>query len=130
MSYQGLLGLYPFTVDDDIINTFKELRRQREIVFAEHKCLSGLSKLQHTGRNLDTMTLQIQIHPIEEAGLSVDARLLALRLLAIQGLQLPLVLGFSYFGLYVIRSIDVAHKIFHHGTTWSATVDVTLQEYN
>ena len=130
MSYQGLLGLYPFTVTDDVVNTFKELKRQREIVFAEHKCMSGLSKLQHTGRNLDSMSLQIQIHPIEEAGLSVDARLLGLRLLAAQGWQLPLVLGFSYFGLYVIKSLDVSHKIFHHGITWSAVVDLTLQEYN
>ena len=130
MSVQGLLGVYPFTVTDDMVNTFRDLERNRSIVFAEHKCLSGLPKLQFTGRELDTMKLQILIHPIEEAGLSVDARLLALRLLAIQGLFLPLVLGMSYFGLYVIKGLDVKHKIFHYGITWSATVDLELQEYN
>ena len=130
MSLQGILGVYQFTVTDDMVNTFRELKRQRKIVYAEHQCISGLAKLQHTGRNLDTMTLQIIIHPMDEPHLSVDARLLALRLLATAASPLPLVLGLSYFGIYIIKSIDVAHTIFHHGVTWSAHVDLGLQEYN
>ena len=130
MSVQGVLGVYPFTVEDEMVNTFRDLKRTREIAFVEHKVLAGLPKLQHVGRELDTVKLQIIIHPIAEAGLSVDARILALRLLAIPALPLPLVLGLGYFGLNVIKTVDVVHKIIHSGTTWSATVDVGLLEWN
>ena len=76
------------------------------------------------------MTLQVIIHPIIAEGLSVDMRILALRLLAITGQELPLVLGMSYFGMYVLKSVNVNHTHFHNGATWSATVDLTLLEYN
>ena len=130
MSVQGVLGVFPFSVTDEVVATFRDLKRSREIVYAEHKVVEGLPRLQHTGRELDTVTLQIIIHPIIAGGLSVDARLLALRALALTGQEMPLVLGFSYFGLYVITSVGEARKHIHNGSTWSATVDVQLKEYN
>lgn len=130
MSMQGVFGVFPFTVTDEVVATFRNLQRSREIVFAEHKVVSGLPRLQHTGRELDTVTLQVIIHPIIADGLSVDARLLALRALSLKGQELPLVLGFSYFGMYVLKSVNVAHKHIHAGSTWSATADLTLKEYN
>ena len=127
---QGVFGVFPFTVTDEMVATFRNLKRSREIIFAEHKVVSGLPKIQHTGRELDSVTLQVIIHPILAAGLSVDARILALRLLAITGQELPLVLGFSYYGMYVLKSVNVNHTHIHNGSTWSATVDLTLLEYN
>ena len=130
MMYQGVLGVFPFTVTDAEVATFRDLKRKRSVVFAEHKVVAGLPKLQHTGRELDEVSLQVIIHPIIAEGLTVDARILALRMLAKTGQEMPLVLGFSYFGLYVIKDVDVAHTIVHSGSTWSATVDLALQEYN
>lgn len=130
MSIQALIGIYPCTVTEDMANTFRELKRSRSIVYAEHKVVSGLPKLEHTGRELDTMSLQILLHPMIADALSVDARILALRTLALTGIQIPVVIGFGWYGMNVIKSVEVAHKIMHNGSTWSATVDLTLQEYN
>ena len=113
-----------------MVATFRDLKRSRNIVYAEHKVVSGLPKIEHTGRELDTVSLQIIVHPIIADALSVDARVLALRLLAQTGQELPLVLGFMWYGLHVIQSVDVLHKHIHNGSTWSATVDLGLLEYN
>ena len=128
--YQGILGVYPFTVSESMVNTFRDLRRDREIVYVEHKVVAGLPKLQHTGRELDTVDLQVLLQPDIPGGLSVDARLLALRAMAAAGVEVPLVLNFSYFGFYVIREVNVSHVIYHNGATWRAEVDLGLQEYN
>ena len=71
-----------------MVATFRDLKRSRNIVYAEHKVVSGLPKIEHTGRELDTVTLQIIVHPIIAGNLSVDARILALRLLAQTGQEL------------------------------------------
>ena len=57
MMYQGVLGKFPFSVTEIEICTFRDLTRNREYSYAEHKVVSGLPKLQHTGRNLDTVEL-------------------------------------------------------------------------
>ncbi len=130
MSYQGVLGAYPFTVSSDMVNTFRNLRRDREIVFAEHKVVAGLPKLQHTGRELDTVGMNVLLQKPDVPDMSVDGRILALRALAKAGIELPLVLNFSYFGMFVILNVNAAHVIYHSGMTWRAEVDLELKEYN
>ncbi len=130
MMYQGIIGTFFFTVTDVEVATFRELRRQREIQFSEYKCLSGLPKLHHTGRNLDGLSLTVQIFPLTPLALTVDKRLDSLLELAELGDEMPLVLGLTYYGLYVLRSIDVQHRIFHNGVTMSAEVSLNLTEYN
>ena len=89
MMYQGVLGTFFFTVTDAEVATFRDLKRQREIQFAEHKCVSGLPKLQHTGRNLDTLSLTVQLFPLTPLALTVDMRIDALRELAVLGEEVP-----------------------------------------
>lgn len=122
MMYQGVLGTFFFTVTDMEVATFRDLKQQREIQFAEHKCVSGLPKVQHTGRNLDTLSLTVQLFPLTPLALTVDMRIDALRELA--------VLGLTYYGLYVLRSVETQHRIFHNGVTLSAEVSLNLTEYN
>lgn len=117
MMYQGVLGTFFFTVTDAEVATFRDLKQQREIQFAEHKCVSGLPKVQHTGRNLDTLSLTIQLFPLTPLALTVDMRIDALRELAVLGEEVPLVLGLTYYGLYVLKSVEVQHRIFHNGVT-------------
>ena len=83
MMYQGVLGTFFFTVTDAEVVTFRDLKQQREIQFAEHKCVSGLPKVQHTGRNLDTLSLTVQLFPLTPLALTVDIRIDALRELAV-----------------------------------------------
>ena len=113
MMYQGVLGTVFFTVTDAEVATFRDLKQQREIQFAEHKCVSGLPKVQHTGRNLDTLSLTVQLFPLTPLALTVDMRIDALRELAVLGEEVPLVLGLTYYGLYVLKSVEVQHRIFH-----------------
>ena len=125
MMYQGVLGTFFFTVTDAEVATFRDLKQQREIQFAEHKCVSGLPKVQHTGRNLDTLSLTVQLFPLTPLALTV-----ALRELAVLGEEVPLVLGLTYYGLYVLKSVEVQHRIFHNGVTMSAEIALNLTEYN
>ena len=39
-------------------------------------------------------------------------------------------LGLTYYGLYILRSVEVQHRIFHNGVTLSAEVSLNLTEYN
>ena len=112
MMYQGVLGTFFFTVSDFEVATFRDLKQQREIQFAEHKCVSGLPKMQHTGRNLDTLSLTVQLFPLTPLALTVDMRIDALRELA------------------VLESVEVQHRIFHNGVTMSAEIALNLTEYN
>ena len=130
MMYQGVLGTFFFTVTDAEVATFRDLKRQREIQFAEHKCVSGLPKLQHTSRNLDGLSLTVQLFPLTPLALTVDMRIDALRELAVLGEEVPLVLGLTYYGLYVLRSVETQHRIFHNGVTLSSEVSLNLTEYN
>ena len=120
MMYQGVLGTFFFTVTDAEVATFRDLKQQREIQFAEHKCVSGLPKVQHTG----------QLFPLTPLALTVDMRIDALRELAVLGEEVPLVLGLTYYGLYVLKSVEVQHRIFHNGVTMSAEIALNLTEYN
>ena len=77
MMYQGLLGAFPFTVSEFEVCTFRDLKVTREQVYAEHKTLAGLPKLQHTGRNLDPLSLAVRIVPLTAVS-TVGLRLCAL----------------------------------------------------
>ena len=123
MMYQGVLGTFFFTVTDAEVATFRDLKQQREIQFAEHKCVSGLPKV-------DTLSLTVQLFPLTPLALTVDMRIDALRELAVLGEEVPLVLGLTYYGLYVLKSVEVQHRIFHNGVTMSAEIALNLTEYN
>lgn len=129
MMYQGLYGAFPFTVSDQEVCTFRDFKVSRELVYAEHKTLDGLPRIQHTGRNLDPVSLNILVAPLGELS-TVNLRLRALDLLARLGKELPLVIGFKYHGLYSLKSYEIAHRQIHYGVCLSAEVTLNLQEYN
>ena len=126
---QGLYGVFPFTVSDSEVCTFRDLKRSRELAYVEHKALDGLSRLQHTGRNLDTVSLTIQIVPLDIIS-TVELRLRALEALSLLGTQLPLVIGLKYYGMFVMKSYEILRKQIHYGVCLAAEVSLNLQEYN
>lgn len=125
--YQGLLGTFPFTVTELEVSTFRDLKFSREQVYAEHRVLSGIPCLQHTGRNLDPVSLTVQIVPLTPVS-TVGLRLL--ESVAASGDEMPLVIGLKYYGLYVLKSYEITHRQLHYGVTLSAEVQLALQEYN
>ena len=71
--YQGLLGTFPFTVTELEVSTFRDLKFSREQVYAEHRVLAGIPCLQHMGRNLDPVSLTVQIVPLTPVSTVVSA---------------------------------------------------------
>lgn len=126
---QGLYGVFPFTVSDSEVCTFRDLKRGRELVYAEHKALDGFSRLQHTGRNLDTVSLNIQIVPLGITS-TVEMRLRALEGLSLLGTELPLVIGLKYYGMFALKTYEILRKTVHYGVCLAAEVTLNLLEYN
>ncbi len=126
---QGLYGLFPFTVSDSEVCTFRDLKRSRELVYAEHKALDGLSRLQHTGRNLDTVSLTNQIVPIGILS-TVKFKHRALDALSLLATELPLVIGIKYYGMFCLKSYEILRKTIHYGVCLCAEVTLNLLEYN
>ena len=128
---EGLFGTFPFTVTEDMVTTFSGVKRTREAVYAEHQVLSGLPKLQYMGRYLDDLSLTIGITPVlGQPSMTVDVKIGLLRAMMLVGIAYPLVLGLTYFGLFVIRSVEVEHTQVQNGATLQASINLTLQEYN
>lgn len=127
MMYQGLFGAFPFTVSEAEVCTFRDLKTSRKFAYAEHKALDGLARLQHTGRELDSVSMTVIIAPL--AGIStVGVRLAALAMLT--GKELPLVIGLKYYGLQVLESYEVTRRQVHFGTCLFAEVAMNFREYN
>ena len=126
----GSLGPVIFRVDYDQLLTFQNLTRKRSIKHAKHDVLEGLPRLQHTGRDLDTVTLTVVLERMRAGDATPDAAITALLVLSAAGEQVPLVLGANYFSMWFLDSLNISHKVFHQGQTWRATVDLSLIEYN
>ena len=126
---QGLFGVFPFTVSDSEVCTFRDLKKSRELAYVEHKTLDGLGRLQHTGRNLDPVSFTVQIVSLGATS-TVDARLLALEALSLLDTELPLVIGLKYYGMFVLKSYEILRKTVHYGVCLAAEVTLNLQEYN
>lgn len=126
---QGLYGVFPFTVTEIEVCTFRDFKMSRELTYVEHKCLDGLARLQHTGRNLDTASLNVQIVPLGVLS-TVELRLRALQALSLLGTELPLVIGLKYHGMFVLKSYEVLRKQIHYGVCLAAEVTLNLLEYN
>ena len=126
---QGLYGSIMFTVSEKDVCTFRDLKESRELVYAEHKALDGLPRLQYGGRNLDTFSFSVVMAHLADVS-TVEARLRLLKLTASTGLEMPLVIGLKYHGLYVLKSYEITRKHVHFGVCLFAEVTLSLQEYN
>ncbi len=127
--YQGLYGVFPFLVSESDVCTFRDLKQSRELQYVEHKTLDGLGRLQHTGRSLDPVSFSVIVAPLNGV-YTVEARFRALDLITRAGLELPLVIGLKYHGLYVLKSYEITRKQIHFGVCMFAEVAFSLLEYN
>ncbi|MDR2946279.1 MAG: phage tail protein [Candidatus Adiutrix sp.] len=126
----GALGPLIFLVSHEQIRTFKDLVRERTIKYAKHDVLEGRPRIQHTGRDLDTVTLTVVLERMFAFDPAPDIAINALLLVAELAAEQPLVLGANYFSLWFLEKASVKHIMYHQGMTWRATVDLSLIEYN
>ncbi len=47
--YQGLFGIFPFTMTDLEVCTFRDLKTSREQAYAIHNVVNGKLSVQYTG---------------------------------------------------------------------------------
>ncbi|MDR2503993.1 MAG: phage tail protein [Deltaproteobacteria bacterium] len=151
----GSLGDVVFSVSNTDLFTIEGLSRGRSVSLAAHSVMAGLPKLQHLGREPDSLSFSVilhqslwrakpamlrpsaeppvaafDIHAAPGARESVDSRLEKILRMADAGDEQPLVFGRRYWGLWVIKSAGVEHSQFHNGITLSARVGLELTEYN
>lgn len=86
--------------------------------------------MQHTDRSLGTLSLTAQLFPLTPLALAMDMQIDALRELAVLGEEVPLVLGLTYYGLCILKSVEMQHRVLHNGVTMSAKITPNLTKYN
>lgn len=126
----GALGEVVFLVSYEQIRTFKDLSRKRTVKHAKHDVLEGRPRVQHTGRDLDSLSLTVVLERMFPHDPAPDLGIAALLAMAERGDEQPLVLGANYLSLWFLENLTVNHKMYHQGLTWRATVDLNLMEYN
>ena len=117
---EGPLGVRAFT--------FHDLKRQRAAKYAAHEVFGGKPLLEFTGLESGSFTLQIRL----DAALGVDPaeKIDQIAGMLEAGQEIPLVLGGSPQGLYVIESVSEAWNVVESkGKIVSATLGVQLKEY-
>ena len=128
--FAGSLGPVIFRVSHSQIRTFKNLTRKRAAKSARHDVIEGLPRLQHTGRDLDEITLTVVLERMHSFDSTPDACIRALLAMADAGDEVPLLLGLRYSGLWYVRDVSPSHTVIHRGATWRAEVALTLVEYD
>lgn len=139
---QGCIGAIEFSVSPLEVFTWRNMERKSAARFGEHAVLEGVPRLQHTGRELDTVTLAVMM----DGGLAnnmagelargvkkiptCEQRIAALRELAATGEEQPLVFGAAWQGLWVITAVSVTARVMQGSRILRADVSLELKEYN
>lgn len=127
---QGCIGEIDFTVSPLEVFTWRNMERKTAIRFGEHAVLEGVPRLQHVGRDLDTVSLAVVVDGGLVGAVPCEERIAALRELAAAGEEQPLVLGASWQGLWVITAVSVTARVMQGGRILRADVTLELKEYN
>ena len=107
----GSLGSVTFRVGYDQIRTFRDLSRKRAAKHAKHDVLEGRPRLQHTGRDLDALTLTVVLERMSAYDTSPDQGIDDLLEIVETGDEVPLVLGDKYFAKWFLENLTVNHQI-------------------
>lgn len=126
----GSIGDVAFETSDRDVFTFRGMSAKREMVFGEHSVLEGIPRLQHTGRKLDTMSLPVVIDASRPKAVPFLQRYNALVVMAGEGEHVPLVLGTSYMGEWVVNSVSLDSTVQHGDCVLCGTITMALTEYN
>lgn len=128
----GILGKFGdviFFCNSYKVLTFKDVKVQRSVKYAQHDVLMQLSEQEFVGYEATNISFQIQLRSLFKS--TPDAELLKLqRILEGQQEQI-LMLGENYVGDYVLTSYNESAKKYNgFGVCIACDVDLQLKEVN
>nr|DAW08798.1 MAG TPA: hypothetical protein [Bacteriophage sp.] len=117
-----------FKVNSDSVLTFKDLKRKRSYRRTEHSIIGGKPKVEGLGRDLDSITLKIELN----ASLGVRPRKVEEKLWRKIGQIHPLVVGGrNICSRAQLTSLSDSYDIvLKRGEVYAITIDATFEEYN
>ncbi len=117
-----------FKVNSDKALTFKNLKRKGSYRRTKHNVIDGKPKVEGLGRELDSITLTIELN----ASLGVKPRKLEEKLWKKIGHINPLVIGGKKLcsKAQLVSLSDAYDIILKHGEVYAITMDLTFEEYN
>lgn len=119
----GVFGLIPFVCSSSAVLTFRNLNVERSDRWATHDVVGGKPKLEYLGPNLLQISFDIQLN--SSLGVMPIASLIALKELMELHEPQRLLIGFDYFGKFVIEAMSERRK-HHNGLGICISADVTL----
>lgn len=117
-----------FNVNSDKVLTFKNLKRKGSYRRVKHNIIDGKPKVEGLGRDLDSITLTIELN----ASLGVKPRKMEEKLWKKIGHIAPLVIGGKKIcsRAQLISLSDSYDIVFKRGEVFAITMDATFEEYN
>lgn len=124
----GSFGQIIFEVSASSIMTFKDFKRKRSAVFAEHKVIKGKPVLQHTGASLDEVGFSVildsslGINPLKSLSLFIEQ--------LESGRPRKLIINKKAIGLFVITDLEEEwQRIDNKGRILSINLNLSLREF-
>lgn len=117
-----------FNVNSNKALTFKNFKRKGSYRRTKHNIIDGKTKVEGLGRDLDSITLTIELN----ASLGVKPRKIEEKLWKKIGCIEPLVIGGKNIcsQAQLVSLSDSYDIVLKHGEVYAITIDATFEEYN
>lgn len=126
----GMFGNIVFQVSENSVRNFKEFKRDTSARYATHDIISQKPRVEYLGQGLDTATLNIELSA--NLGVNVQASIDQWNSYCNNATVSVFVLGGRVIGRqWIITGVSQAYGIItNKGRILTATLDISLQEYN
>lgn len=125
-SYGGIV----FSTSESRVQNFKDLKRDVSTRYATHEIINSKPRIEYLGVALETASMTIELNA--NLGINVVSMIDKWTSYCKSGAISALVLGGRVIGTsWVVTSVAQAYGIItNNGRIISATLDISLQEYN
>ena len=125
----GSFGDIVFQISDEKFLSIKNMTREKKAKWEEHTILNDLAFTEFRGRDLNTMTLDIQL--VSSMGSDIEGNLSKLNNILENGEHHYLSIGGNTIGdfPYVLESISEAFSIYFDSEFKNVEVSLGLKEY-
>lgn len=126
----GTLGKMVFSVSENQVNNFKDLKRDVSVKYAIHEIINSKPIVEFTGVELETLSLAIELNA--HLGINVSKSIKDWIEICKKAKVLRFILGGEVIGSkWVVQSVSTAYNVItSNGKIISASLDIKLQEYN
>ena len=126
----GVIGDVVFSVSENHVNTFKDLKRDISAKYATHEVINSKAKVEFLGVNLQTCSFSIELD--RKLGININSSIEKWERYCKESTVLRFVLGGTIIGTrWNILSVGTAYNvIYSSGLITRVSIDLSLQEYN